>query len=54
MSQPERFASEESAARAIEVPVTSRSRCEAVPVLVVVRAQEPAGAARTEGATLAA
>ena len=52
MSQPERFASEESGA--FEVPVIGASRRQAVPVTVVLRAQEPAGAPASEGATLAA
>jgi len=54
MSQPQRFASDETAA-VFEVPIASRSRREAVAVLVVVQAPDGEGsAAAAEDATLAA
>jgi hypothetical protein len=55
MSEPQRIASEESAAAAFEVPIASRGRREAVPVLVVIRAPDGEGrAAAAEDVTLAA
>jgi hypothetical protein len=55
MSQPQRFASDETAAAVFEVPIASRSRREAVAVLVVVQAPDGEGSeAAAEDATLAA
>ena len=55
MSEPQRIASEESAAASFEVPIASRSRREAVAVLVVVQAPDGEGSeTAAEDATLAA
>lgn len=55
MSQPESTESQPFAGRVVEVPIRSRSRREALPVHVVIRAESDAAGAPAPGdATLAA